>query len=255
MTRATVVVATGTPDTTGTPGTTGTTAGEVRLAWRTDGDGDWPALVWVPGGDWRMISSGVEGGGLGERSWYLNAQVGHGYARMDPRLHLGEIAGSLGLTGAGVGLLTAADVRYRTSATDGAVLAVATVGLGVPVPAAAPDAVIASETAPGTINILAVVPVPLSDAALVNAVITATEAKTQALVEAGVPGTGTSSDAVCIACPRAAGPDAAVEPFGGPRSTWGIRLARAVHRAVAEGTADWLRRHPAGGERPPWSRG
>jgi adenosylcobinamide amidohydrolase len=76
------------------------------------------------------------------------------------------------------------------------------------------------------------VPVALTGAALVNAVATATEAKTQALVEAGVPGTGTASDAVCVCCPTVA-EDA--ELFAGPRSPWGARLARAVHAAVATG--------------------
>ena len=95
----------------------------------------------------------------------------------------------------------------------------------------------------GTINLLVVVPVPLSDAALVNAVVTATEAKAQALAEAGLRGTGTSSDAVCVACPgraAAGGADGAPEPYGGPRSLWGGRIARAVHAAVAAGTADWF---------------
>ncbi len=87
------------------------------------------------------------------------------------------------------------------------------------------------------------VPVPLSDAALVNAVLTATEAKTQALFEAGVPGTGTASDSICVACPEPA-PGTPGEPFGGPRSPWGSRLARAVHAAVAAGTADWVGQHP-----------
>ena len=79
---------------------------------------------------------------------------------------------------------------------------------------------------------MAVLPVRLTDAALLNALCTATEAKTQALVEASVPGSGTASDAVTVACP-ATGP---AEPFGGPRSPWGARLARAVHSAVLEGT-------------------
>jgi adenosylcobinamide hydrolase len=90
----------------------------------------------------------------------------------------------------------------------------------------------------GTINVLAVVPAALSDGALVNAVVTATEAKAQALAEAGVRATGTASDAICVACPVGEG-----DPFGGPRSIWGSRLARAVRAAVAAGTADWQRRH------------
>ena len=71
-------------------------------------------------------------------------------------------------------------------------------------------------------------PTGLSDDALVNAVVTATEAKTQALLERGVPGTGTASDAVCIVCPL----DGPTERFAGPRSVWGARLARATHAAI-----------------------
>jgi adenosylcobinamide amidohydrolase len=91
----------------------------------------------------------------------------------------------------------------------------------------------------GTINIMAVLPVAMTDAALVNAVMTMTEAKTQALVEAGVAGTGTASDAVCVVVP-AAGEE---ELFGGPRSVWGSRLARAVHAAVLQGVEKWRPGH------------
>jgi len=218
----------------------------ARLVDRIEDGRHRPVLVWAPGPGWRMIASGVLGGGIGERAWWLNTQVDRFYSRTDPEQHVLEIAAELGLGGPGVGLLTAADVNRVTAAEDGGVRAVATVGLGLPVRAAAPDDELAAGYVPGTINVLVVVPVPLSDAALVNLVITLTEAKTQALGEAGVPGTGTSSDAVCIACPATpatpATPAGRPEPFGGPRSVWGSRAARAVHRAVADGTADWLRR-------------
>ena len=234
---------------------------DVRLLVRIEGGVEWPVLVWAAGPSWRMISCGVVGGGIGERSWWLNAGVPRDYARTDVQQHLAEIAQQLGLPAAvkagdcGVGMLTAADVRSCTRAEDGGVHAVATVGLGVPVPAAATPDQIATEVAGvvGTINILAVVPVPLTEAALVNAVLTVTEAKTQALVERGVPGTGTSSDAVCIACPAPGGRlsrTVPAEPFAGPRSTWGARLARAVHAAVDQGTAAWLADHPDGSRRP-----
>lgn len=230
----------------------------VRLVER-DEDGDrWPALVWAPGPGWRMVSTAVVGGGIGPRSWWLNAKVTMRYHHPDPAAHVGEIAAALGLpAGPGVGMLTAADVTRWTVAEDGGVSAVATVGLGLPVWAAADDATVRRET--GTINILVRVPVPLSDAALVNAVVTATEAKTQALLEAGVPGSGTSSDAVCVACPDpdvrvdpVDGPSQPVEPYGGPRSQWGLRIARAVHRAVAEGIHDWVTRHPPGDPHRRW---
>jgi adenosylcobinamide amidohydrolase len=106
---------------------------------------------------------------------------------------------------------------------------VATVGLADPVWAAGDGS--STAAVPGTVNIIAVLPVRLTEAALLNAACTATEAKAQALLDADVPGTGTPSDAVTIACPTTGG----AEPFGGPRSVWGARLARAVHRAVLAG--------------------
>ena len=118
---------------------------------------------------------------------------------------------------------------------DEGVLVAATVGLRVPTWAAAPSGTVDREVAPawrpGTINVIVSVPVPLGDAAYVNAVMTATEAKTQALLEAGISATGTASDAVCIAAPVAG----EREDFAGPRSLWGARIARAVHAAVHAG--------------------
>ncbi|XVQ88578.1 adenosylcobinamide amidohydrolase [Microbispora siamensis] len=229
-------------------------------------------LLWRFGPGWRMISSAMLGGGIGHREWVLNAQVAAGYARMDPVEHMD----ALGPGGPGVGMMTAALVERYAAAADGGAEAVATVGLGVPTWAAAPEGVpdpglpAAPESEreavgagdamvcdamtcdamtcdamacdagvpaprPGTINILVAVPVAFSDPALVNAVMTVTEAKTQALLEAGFPCTGTASDAVCVAV-REEGP---AEAFGGPRSVWGARIARAVHRAVLDGARDW----------------
>jgi adenosylcobinamide amidohydrolase len=239
-------------DATGTSGA-GSPASWCTLRHRVEGGQAWPVLAWEAGPGWQMLSSGVLGGGIGPRRWWLNAEVPLDYPRLDPDAHLTGIAAELGLDGPGVGMLTAAKVTRWRDAADGGVRVAATVGLGVPVLAAAPpERHIPRDRAAGwprrgdrvprvgTINVLAVLPVPLTPAALVNAVITATEAKTQALAGAGIPGTGTASDAVCVACPDPGG--GASEPFGGPRSPWGARLARAVHAAVAAGTADWVHR-------------
>jgi adenosylcobinamide amidohydrolase len=191
--------------------------------------------VWRFGRPLRTISSGPYGGGLGERHWVLNASVPRDYDRRDPDAHLAQLAAELGLTGPGAGLLTAVDVNDAVVATDTGVTVVATVGLGHPTRAAAPDE--DGLPAAGTINIVALLPTPLADAALVNAVATATEAKVQALTEAGFEATGTATDALVLACPIAEAGGA--EPFGGPRSIWGARLARAVHAAVSEGTQRW----------------
>jgi adenosylcobinamide amidohydrolase len=254
----------------------------VKLSHRDEDGARLGSLLWEFGPGWRMISSAVLGGGIGPRSWVLNAQVVAGYARMDPAEHLA----GLGPGGDGVGMMTAASVERYARAVDGGAEVVATVGLRVPTWAASPEGATDPELAPillpapgdpasarpvtgcpapgdpafaqpsggpapgdrasarpatggpatvGTINIMAVLPVAMTDAALVNAVMTMTEAKTQALVEAGVAGTGTASDAVCLAVPAVG----EAELFGGPRSLWGARLARAVHAAVLHGAEEW----------------
>ncbi len=203
---------------------------QVQMRNRQEDDDELPVLVWRFPVPLRAIASSPLGGGIGVRRWVINAQVPASYGRRDPDSHLRQLALSLGLPGGGVGMLTAADVGRSMSAADHDVEVRATVGLGHPTLAAAPD-----DRAPmplvGTINVVVLVPDRLSDGALVNAVATATEAKTQALLDLGLRATGTATDAVCIACPAGGKP----APFGGPRSTWGSRIARAVHAAVLAG--------------------
>jgi adenosylcobinamide amidohydrolase len=204
-----------------------------------------PLLVWDLGDAPRyVVSSAPVGGGLGVRSAVVNAQVVPGYGRVDVDVHVAELASGAGIaTGDLVGMLTAADVRDVQRADDDGVVVWSTVGIAVPTWAAAPegDCSPAPTSVAGTINIVAELPVRLTDAALVNAVATVTEAKSQALFEAGVAGTGTATDAVCLLCPARVPAEA--EPFGGPRSTWGARLARAVHATVAAGIPRSIARH------------
>jgi len=202
----------------------------MQVRSRRESGRDLPVLVWRLDAPVRAIASAPHGGGLGMRRWLVNAQVPLEYGRRDPDRHLAHLGVSLGLPGRGVGMLTAADVRAYACASDGGVEATATVGLGHPIRAAAPDAG-RSASLVGTINVVALVPARLSDAALVNAVATATEAKAQALADLGFDATGTATDAVCVAGPSEGVP----HEFGGPRSVWGARLARAVHAAVLAG--------------------
>ncbi|HEX4818450.1 MAG TPA: adenosylcobinamide amidohydrolase [Nonomuraea sp.] len=234
----------------------------MKLTYRVEEGARLGCLLWEFGPGWRMISSAMLGGGLGPREWVMNAQVVAGYSRMDPVDHLT----SLGPAGPGVGMMTAASVDRYVRAVDGGAEAVATVGLRVPTWAAAPEGARDPELAPiragavdagaadvgtvdvGTVNIVVVLPVAMTDAALVNAVMTVTEAKSQALLETGFAGTGTASDAVCVAVPVRG----REEVFGGPRSEWGARVARAVHAAVRRGAEAWRPRHvtPSGTPRP-----
>lgn len=197
-----------------------------------------PVLVWrFDGAPVRCIASTVLGGGLGDRTWVTNATVTFGYVENDPAAHAARIAATCGLTaGAGCGLLTGVDVTSFVAATDGGAEAVATVGLGAVTWAAAPPGQY-ELWRPGTVNVVAWVAEPLADAALVNLVATVAEAKAQAFADAGVPATGTPSDATVVCCPLTPAPDDDDHRYGGPRSQWGARIARAAHRSIAEGIA------------------
>ena len=249
--------------------------------------GDWtdsrgtvrPLIGWTAPPGWRAISTAVVGGGIGPISHWLNVKVDKDYDHPDPVAHCHQLARDRfgAPAGGSVVMLTAADLTRFTTGHDSGVSVVATVGLGRPVwPAAQavssdrwPEGPGSPQFAapgpgwvrpepgyprPGTINVLVAVPVPLSDAALVNAVVTATEAKSQAMVEFALPGTGTASDAICIACPAtvSAARGAEFEAYGGPRSPWGAAIARAVHSAVAAGAHDWLTVHPPGDPHRMW---
>ena len=219
---------------------------EPELLSRREDGAELAMALWRFGSPLLALSSAPYGGGWGERRWVLAAQVAGGYCRPDPAGHLAELARDLDLDGPGIGMLTAVDVRLVSTCREDGVVAAATVGISHPTWAAAEtgaagaDAETGSaDAAPagaagcgGTVNIVAVLDRRLSPAALVNAVMTVTEAKSQALWEAGFPGTGTPSDAVAVLCPPA-GP---AEAFAGPRSLWGSRLARAAHRAVLDGS-------------------
>lgn len=210
---------------------------EPVLRTRREGQRDLPVAVWRFAEPLTVVASAPHGGGIGQRRWIVNATVPSSYGRRDPDHHLGKLGVSLGLPGRGVGMMTAVDVRRLEPASDGGVDVLASVGLGKPLWAAADESTRAADArAVGTVNVVAFVPERLTDAALVNLVATVSEAKAQAMFDLGLPGTGTATDATCVACPT----DGRLHRFGGPRSVWGARLARAVHAAVC-----------AGGSRPP----
>lgn len=193
------------------------------------------AIVWSFADPVMAISSAPVGGGTAAVDWVLNIGVTDAYRRTDLATHVDDVASRMGMIGTGAAMLTAYDVRQVVRGEDEGVVVDATVGITKPTWAADADGTHADRDgdrwSPGTINVMVQVPVALSPAAAVNAVITATEAKTQALVEAGIPGTGTASDAVVVCWP----PTLPAEDFGGPRSIWGARIARATHTAMVAG--------------------
>ena len=176
------------------------------------------------------VSSAAVGGGIREIGWLVNIGVTSDYSRTDLDDHAAEVAAQLELVGPGVALFTAAAIDQVFRAEHGGVVVDATVGISHPT-WAADLAAVGQEWAPGTINSVVQLPVGLEPGAGVNAVATATEAKVQALVERGIPGTGTASDAIAIVWPA----HVEVERFAGPRSTVGANIAHAVHEAVWNG--------------------
>lgn len=188
-------------------------------------------LVWQFEEPVRALSSASVGGGFSTPSWLLNIGVPHDYARTDLDEHAAEIAAARDLSGPGIAMFTAVDVTRAEHACFQEASVTATVGVTKPTWPADPEA--GHALWPGTINLVARAPVALGPAAMVQALLAMTEAKTQALLEARVPGTGTASDAITLLCSTA---DPA-QRFGGVRSTWGHRLAMATHAAVHQGLA------------------
>jgi adenosylcobinamide amidohydrolase len=91
----------------------------------------------------------------------------------------------------------------------------------------------------GTINLLAVADAPLSDAALVELLSIATQARTTAVMEHGphLPSgraTGTGTDCIVVAAPPGA------ERYAGLHTEVGEAVGAAVYAAVASGVRDWM---------------
>ena len=108
------------------------------------------------------------------------------------------------------------------------------------------------EAPPGTINAILLVDAALTPSAMVNAVITATEAKTMTLAEwdvrtpQGDPASGTSTDSVVVACTgRGAGLD-----YAGPATTVGWLIGRSMRAAVTRLCREKVARD--GGRRIGW---
>ena len=195
----------------------------------------------------RTLSSAIVGGGFGRAravAWRFvrNADLP---PDAEPAQLLGGWLADAGLDEA-VGLLTARDLRpfEHVIEEEGglAARAVATVGLSNAVAAGdSPGPLVV-----GTINVLLQLTVPLTDAAFVEALALAAEARTAAVLAARVPSrrssrwaTGTGTDCLVVAAPL---PDAAVapEPYCGKHTLLGALAGAAVQTAVARGAERWI---------------
>jgi len=200
-----------------------------------------------------VLSSAVVGGGLCTARDIVNMHVDKDYDGGSPEDDLAAFAASRGVGGAFVGLMTAACTEHAcvvAESRDGVtVAAVVSVGLsntsnaGITPPLAA---------SPGTINAILLVDAALTPGAMVNAVITATEAKTMTLAEwdvrtpQGDPASGTSTDSVVVACTQG---EAGLS-YAGSATTVGWLVARTVRDAITRLCREKVERD--GGRRVGW---
>lgn len=209
--------------------------------------GEW--LVARLPGPHRVASWAIVGGGIRDArtvAWLCvsNADLAPGVdpARLlEERLRDGDLVDA-------VGLLTSANLdRYEEAIgryEDLEAHAVVTVGLSNALRVGDPP----HGPSIGTINLLVTVSVPLTDEALIEALSIATEARTVAVLEAGVPSrrtggvaSGTGTDCVVMAAPTGIG-----QPYAGKHTGVGHVVGDAVFRATARGVASWLERHTRG---------
>ncbi|MDR6549030.1 adenosylcobinamide amidohydrolase [Paenibacillus qinlingensis] len=203
----------------------------------------------------RTLNSSPWGGGFGHHRVLMNRQVDKTYNEIDPLVEMEAFLAREGLDPQDTaGMLTAAwlkDVGFMSlarpleeayrgqTAYDDVenvtetlrVAAWVTVGLGNRARAGAE--LPASSLYPGTINTIVVIEGDLTDVALVNAVITATEAKAAALQDLNITidgqiATGTTTDAVLIA---ATGRGTTYR-YAGTATTVGYLIGRAVYEAT-----------------------
>ncbi len=175
----------------------------------------------IVSGDFFGVSTGLLGGW--KRVRYAFNHTVKGYID-DEVAYLRSVAKRYGLKNY-FGLLTAVPMENLAIAASGEVTVFATAGV------TNPNARI------GTINIIAVLDCRVSRGAMLNAIITITEAKSHALLSSGYDFTGTSTDAVVVLSTQRG----AYHRYSGAASELGKKIWSATRRAVLEGLSHWKR--------------
>lgn len=182
------------------------------------------------------ITSSITGGGILPARYILNMHVNKNYNCNSPAGDLVAFARSRGINETFHGFMTAVYLNKTKSVTlreqNVTVTALVTAGMSNATSAGISEP---ASFAPGTINIILLVDANLTHAALVNAVITVTEAKTASLHDKniltlnGLSATGTSTDAICIACTGRG----ELLNYAGSATVVGWLMARAVRDCLA----------------------
>ena len=191
----------------------------------------------------KVLSSTLMGGGFTETNTIFILEVKMGYDHPRPEEDLENVCQKYSLPKDSVGFMTAADVKRVITVKRGQLNGKGAIAV---VTAGTTNAVYAGERLPqeiidllpkhkvGTINIIALLDSPIDDCGMAGAIITMTEAKSAALMDMNIKGTGTTSDAVAVVCPLGTG-----DKYCGPATDAGMLMARTVREAVAESVRKW----------------
>ena len=180
-------------------------------------------------GNFFALSTGLLGG-IGKAEHLFNHCIQEHEKLDEPEAYLKKVAEKFGMKKY-FGLLTSVSMKNLCIAEKNEVKIFATCGIGNP------------NEKIGTINVIAVINAELPLSAMLNAVITITEAKSAALLEKGFRFTGTSTDAVIIAKTEE---DAwqcregrKSYRYAGPESELGKKLWKAAKQAIKAGLRDF----------------
>src|SRR5262249_33120706 len=168
-------------------------------------EGDREAVVVRAESPLTTVSSAVVGGGLSRGAAVVHVHGPESVRGGGADPWLAEFLPRRSIPAPWVGLLTGASTENAEIATEtlDGIIATAIVTVGLSNPASAGRSAVATWL-PSTINIILVVDATPAPAALVNLVMTVTEAKVMAMAEAGVRtadgelASGTSTDAVVV---------------------------------------------------------
>jgi adenosylcobinamide hydrolase len=176
-------------------------------------------------GSFRAASTGISGG-IRSVATLLNHTVSPGWDGTDPEKEIELVAAGAGIGPDLFGLLTSVPVRQACVLQYDCITVFITAGIRREPPAGA-----------GTINIIVYSSEGMEDAALLEMIMVATEAKTEALMALDLPLSGTPTDAVITASEGET-----VHRYAGRLTEPGLR----VREAVLHGIPEALRLHDAG---------
>ncbi|WP_027408645.1 adenosylcobinamide amidohydrolase [Anoxybacillus tepidamans] len=198
----------------------------------------------------KVLSSAVVGAGFQWATHFVNRHVPKDYDCDDPeeemRQYLRNRSFDVHQT---IGMMTAVyledAVIVRQKEGDVSLVAIVTAGVGNAVDASVAWKRTEAIGCAGTINIVVLIEGKLTEAAYVQAMMTATEAKAKALCDAGVVdpetgtiATGTSTDCLAIAASQT-GP---MYEYAGTVTPLGKALGRLVYEATAEALQKYKKR-------------